>query len=83
MSYKYSNVHKTGEITFSAEIEQILKSVLVEDTYQFISQVNDTLIAKFMGPIWGRKDPGGPHVDPMNLAIWELMTVDFPAAAPP
>ena len=23
-----------------------------------------------MGPIWGRQDPGGPHVDPMNLAIW-------------
>ena len=24
-----------------------------------------------MGPIWGRQDPGGPHVDPMNLVIWE------------
>ena len=24
-----------------------------------------------MGPIWGRKDPGGPHVGPMNFAIWE------------
>ena len=23
-----------------------------------------------MGPIWGRKDPGGPHVVPMNFAIW-------------
>ena len=23
-----------------------------------------------MGPIWGRHDPGGPHVVPMNLAIW-------------
>ena len=22
-----------------------------------------------MGPIWGRQDPGGPHVDPMNFAI--------------
>ena len=20
-----------------------------------------------MGPIWGREDPGGPHVGPMNL----------------
>ena len=25
-----------------------------------------------MGPIWGRQDPGGPHVGPMNLAIWVL-----------
>ena len=24
-----------------------------------------------MGPIWGRQDPGGPHVGPMNLVIWE------------
>ena len=22
-----------------------------------------------MGPILGRQDPGGPHVDPMNFAI--------------
>ena len=33
-----------------------------------------TLIARFMGPIWGptwgRQDPGGPHVGPMNVAIW-------------
>ena len=25
-----------------------------------------------MGPIWGRQDPGGPHVGPMNFAIWAL-----------
>ena len=23
-----------------------------------------------MRPIWGRQDPGGPHVGPMNSAIW-------------
>ena len=23
-----------------------------------------------MGPIWGRQDSGGPHVGPMNFAIW-------------
>ena len=23
-----------------------------------------------MGPIWGRQDPGGSHVGPMNFAIW-------------
>ena len=23
-----------------------------------------------MGPIWGRQDPGGHHVGPMNIAIW-------------
>ena len=24
------------------------------------------------GPIWGRQDPGGPHVGPMNFAIWDV-----------
>ena len=24
-----------------------------------------------MGPIWGRQDPGWPHVGPMDVAIWE------------
>ena len=24
-----------------------------------------------MGPIWGRQDPDGPHVGPMNFAIWD------------
>ena len=26
-----------------------------------------------MGPILGRQDPGGPHVGPMNFAIWILI----------
>ena len=25
-----------------------------------------------MGPIWNRQDQGGPHVGPMNFAIWEF-----------
>ena len=34
-----------------------------------------------MGPIWGRQDPGGPHVGPMNIAIldvlWNVRTFCF------
>ena len=26
-----------------------------------------------MGPIWGRQDPGGPHVGSMNFAIWDTV----------
>ena len=26
-----------------------------------------------MGPIWGRQDPSGPHVGPMNFVIWDAM----------
>ena len=28
-----------------------------------------------MGLIWGRQDPGGPHVGPMNFTIWEVFLV--------
>ena len=28
-----------------------------------------------MGPIWGRQDPGGPHVGPMNFAMWDGMII--------
>ena len=27
----------------------------------------------YMGPTWGRQDPGGPHVCPMNLAIGDVV----------
>ena len=32
-----------------------------------------------MGPIWGRQDPGGPHVGPMNFAIWvaNITTIQY------
>ena len=26
-----------------------------------------------MGPMWGRQDPGGPHIGPKNLAIWGVV----------
>ena len=28
-----------------------------------------------MGPIWGRQDPGRPHVGPMTFAIWVQVNV--------
>ena len=28
----------------------------------------------YMGPIWGRQDPGGPHVGTMNFAIWVILS---------
>ena len=28
-----------------------------------------------MEPIWGRQDPGGPHVGPMNFTIWAVSSI--------
>ena len=37
----------------------------------YMRQYPDSKVhAANMGPIWGRQDPGGPHVGPMTLAIW-------------
>ena len=36
----------------------------------FISYPDSKVHGGKMGPIWGRQDPGGPHVGPMNFAIW-------------
>ena len=30
-----------------------------------------------MGPIWGQQDPGGPHVGPMNFAIWVIYQAEL------
>ena len=30
-----------------------------------------------MEPIWGRQDPGGLHVGPMNLAVWDIIQLWF------
>ena len=35
-----------------------------------------------MGPIWGRQDPGGPHVGPMNFGIWVSMNFLFNTLRP-
>ena len=31
-----------------------------------------------MSPIWGRQNPGGPHVGPMNVAIWVDSSYGYP-----
>ena len=52
-----------------------------EETWDVFCEFKTELIANFMlypdskvhganmGLTWGRQDPGGPHVGPMNLAI--------------
>ena len=31
--------------------------------------------SKVHGTIWGQQYPGGPHVGPMNLAIWDVLHI--------
>ena len=44
----------------------------IQDHSNFYSRIPDSKVhGDNMGPIWGRQDPGGPHVGPMNFAIWD------------
>ena len=36
---------------------------------------NSKVHGAYMGPTWGRQDPGGPHVGPMKLAIRDVNTM--------
>ena len=51
-------------------MKQLTDNVLTSLLYGMIS----TLIARFMGPIWDRQDPDGPHVGPMTSASWVFTT---------
>ena len=37
---------------------------------RFYKYPDSKVYGAHIGPIWGRQDPGGPHVGPMKLAIW-------------
>ena len=60
-------------MTLQASIEPLGLALLVSMNHS--SAGHDTPDSKVhganMGPIWGRQDPGGPHVGPMNFAIWD------------
>ena len=39
--------------------------------YMYVYRYPDNKVhGAHMGSIWGRQDPSGPHVGPMNFAIW-------------
>ena len=54
-----------------------MKLVVVESELNILSYTRQNPDSKVhganMGPIWGRQDPGGPSVGPMNFAIWDAI----------
>ena len=40
--------------------------------YVSYNYLDSKVHGSIMGPIWGRQEPGGPHVGPMNFAIWVM-----------
>ena len=45
-------------------------SDLIQTEAQFHLYPENKVHGAKMGPIWGQQDPDGPHIGPMNFAIW-------------
>ena len=54
------------EYLFRHQVEAITELIYLNIPDSKVHEAN-------MGPIWGRQDPGGPHVGPMNFAIWDTL----------
>ena len=48
-----------------------------QNSRHFVDTPDSKVHGANMGPIWGRQDPGGPHVGPMNFAIWGYFQMHF------
>ena len=49
-------------------------SITSQSADQYMEHVicpNSKVHGANMGPIWGRQDPGGSHVGPINFVIWD------------
>ena len=58
-------------------IDCVDEMVVVSEIAGNDEDVVTSQIARFMGPTWGRQDPGGPHVGPMNLFIRDVNDLAF------
>ena len=45
----------------------------VHTASEMLSILDSKVHGANMGPIWGRQEPGEPHVGPMNFAIWGIL----------
>ena len=43
------------------------------NSYPMLNNTDSKILGANMGSTWGRQDPGGPHVGPMNLTIWVVL----------
>ena len=48
-----------------------MSSLAISGSSQLVMIPDSKIHGPYMGPIWGRQDPGGSHVGPMDFAIWD------------
>ena len=55
--------------SYGYELYSHVQNILLNHTMNPDSKVHGV----YMGPAWDQQDPGGPHIGPMILAIWEVL----------
>ena len=66
--------HLTGELLWHSPESRITARAQATVLY---NDPDSKVHGAYMGPIWGRQDPGGPHVGPMNFDIWGVWLLYF------
>ena len=66
VDFKEGNTVVTGGYK---ECFHVVKTFQVVTVYTLKHIPDNKVHEAYMWPTWGRQDPGGPHVGPMNLAI--------------
>ena len=74
-TYEISTNMQQGCISFQKEIASAAaaRKDWTTDYNMVLSFPDNKVYGANMGPIWGRQDPGGPNVGPMNLATWGIV----------
>ena len=62
--FKFGLINKSRQICFNESGVSVM-TVAREGPDSKVHGAN-------VGPSWGRQDPSGPHVGPMNFAIWDV-----------
>ena len=63
-------IHSMNNPSIKAPIVEFM-AMLTSERHTAAGESPDSKVhGANMRPIWGRQDSGGPHVGPMNFAIW-------------
>ena len=68
--------YKMSAFLFSLIVSRELSTTIIAAMHSIMlanDRIPDSRVhGANMGPIWGRKGPGGPHVGPMNIALCDI-----------
>ena len=66
---------ETDEVRVKLSLDEL--KAMGHNTQQPLLDPDSKVYGANMGPIWGRQDPGGPHVGHVNFAIWGATILVF------